>query len=160
MLAACSSETVPPQPTASMVVTMAPTAPTETSAPIPSSIPFRYVTLRPYSPLPTPTHTPSESRILAFFNTYNAGQFDQALALLDENIGVSDCDYQTIKNMGFAGKSEVTLWLRQRIADHDHLSVNGVFGGSAIEPTAFGVDFSRRTSDTLRRIGFPNGIRN
>ena len=78
---------------------------------------------------------------------------------ISESIGVSDCDYQTIKNMGFAGKSEVTLWLRQRIADHDHLSVNGVFGGSAIEPTVFGVDFSQRTSDTLRRLGFPNGIR-
>lgn len=108
--------------------------------------------------------------ILSFITAFNAGQFDAAYQLLDEDyIVVSDCDWQSGVGIDLPHfpsinrpKSkqltvEVAEWLRQRMADHDHLFVSRVSGGT-LQPRAFGVDFARRTSDTLRRLGFPNGI--
>src|SRR5260370_41489015 len=41
-----------------------------------------------------------------FIHAYNHGQLDEVLALLSDKVGVSDCDYQTIKVVTFQGKSQ------------------------------------------------------
>ena len=98
--------------------------------------------------------------VLAFINAYNAGRFAEAVDLLDKDAGASDCDWETgtgVITGGVGNKDEVAEWLRQRIADHDQLIVSHILGGSDYS-NAFGVHFARRTSDTLRRLGFPDGL--
>lgn len=98
---------------------------------------------------------------MEFIRAYNTGQLEEALALLDEHAGVSDCDYQAVKVILFRGKSQAAEWLRQRIADHDHLEVSGIYdenpdrssGEHVIE-----VEYARRTSTTLAKLGFVDGI--
>jgi hypothetical protein len=92
--------------------------------------------------------------ILTFIRAYNAGNLDAAVAVLDDRIGVSDCDYQRVRPIAFMGKTAVTDWLRQRMADHDQLTVEEI----EVSGDALGIVYSRRTSDTLRKLGFPNGI--
>jgi len=105
-------------------------------------------------PLPTP-QTAEAGIVLAFILAYNTGDLDAAVALLDDGVGVSDCDYQRVRPIGFMGKAAVTDWLRQRMADHDQLTVQEIeVGGGAV-----GVGYARRTSDTLRKLGFADGIR-
>ena len=99
--------------------------------------------------------------VLAFINAYNAGRLAEAVDLLDKDAGGSDCNWETGIDIdiprGAGLKDKVAEWLRQRIADHDQLVVSHILGGSDY-PNAFGVDFARRTSDTLRRLGFLDGI--
>lgn len=104
-------------------------------------------------PLPTP-QTAEAGIVLAFIRAYNAGDLAAAVALLDDRASASDCDFQRIRPIAFNGKTAVTDWLRQRMADHDQLTVRVIeVGGGAI-----GVGYTRRTSDTLRKLGFPDGI--
>jgi hypothetical protein len=69
-------------------------------------------------------------------------------------IGVSDCDYRRAKSLRFRGRPEVRRWLEQRFADNDQLTVRN------LRPVDGGVvaDYKRRTSDTLRALGFSDGI--
>jgi hypothetical protein len=54
----------------------------------------------------------------------------------------------------------VERWLNQRFADRDYLQVGRVYNENPETPTGgLGVEFSRRTSKTLRALGFPNGIK-
>jgi hypothetical protein len=92
--------------------------------------------------------------ILAFFDAYNASQLDAALALMDEQGQISDCDFQANRPVLFRGKSQIAHWLRQRFADHDQLIVRKIDAGNSV----VGVEFAGRISDTLRRLGYPDGI--
>jgi hypothetical protein len=157
LLIACSNGTV--QVPSPLGVTPTMLDATQEAMPTPYAPPAQRITLRPFTPLPTSTNTPAAIVILTFFNALNTGRFDDATALLDDDIGISDCNFQAIKNISFAGKLEASKWLRERIADHDHFFVNDL-EGPGTSPTVFGVGFDRRTSDTLRLLGFPNGIRN
>jgi hypothetical protein len=98
---------------------------------------------------------------MEFIRAYNAGQFERALALLDEKIGGSDCDYQKISVILFKGKSEAAEWLRQRLADHDRLEIRRISNENP-DPTTgrhvLGIEYSRRTNDTLAKLGFVKGI--
>lgn len=99
--------------------------------------------------------------VMRFIQAYNAGHLDEALALLDKGIGWSDCDYTSGTQAVFRGKAKVAEWLRQRIADHDQLTVGAMFNGNP-DPTSganvVGVDFRRRTSDWLKQKGFRDGL--
>jgi hypothetical protein len=101
--------------------------------------------------------------VLAFINAFNAGRLDEAADLLDDDAGASDCNWDTRTDIdiprGGGNKDKVVEWLRQRLADHDQLIVSRILQGSD-SPNAFGVHFVRRTSDTLRRLGFPDGLNN
>jgi hypothetical protein len=108
---------------------------------------------RPAPPLPTP-QTAEAGIAIAFIRAYNAGDLSWALGLLDDDVQVSDCDYQRVRPIAFMGKTAVTDWLRQRMADHDQLTISAIDAGGG----AIGVGYSRRTSDTLRKLGFPDGI--
>jgi hypothetical protein len=50
-------------------------------------------------------------------------------------------------------------WLEERFRDHDRLVLAAIRdAGSNGSVRALLVRYARRTSDTLRRLGFPNGI--
>ena len=99
--------------------------------------------------------------LVAFLDAYNAGRVDAALALMAEDAGISDCDYRAIHVVSADGRDAMRQWLRDRAADHDQLVVDYIFNENP-EPTSgshvIGVVYARRTSDTLRALGFPNGI--
>lgn len=54
-------------------------------------------------------------------------------------------------------KASLRRWLQQRAADHDRLEIGSVEVGSP-GTHVLGVTFTRRTSDTLRSLGHPQGI--
>jgi hypothetical protein len=104
-------------------------------------------------PLPTP-QTAEAGIALAFIRAYNTGDLTAAASLLDDRVVASDCDYQRVRPIAFTGKMAVMDWLRQRMADHDQLTISKIdVGGGAV-----GIGYARRTSDTLRKLGFPEGI--
>lgn len=56
-----------------------------------------------------------------------------------------------------AGQDTFAAWLGQRFADHDQLILGQItIGGQG--GLVMGVSFARRTSDTLRAQGLPDGI--
>lgn len=98
---------------------------------------------------------------IEFIQAYNTGQLQAALALLAENAGVSDCDYQNIKVVTFQGRSQAAEWLQQRISDHDRLEVSHIYDenpDSSSGRQVVGVTYARRTSMTLAKLGFGDGI--
>ena len=105
------------------------------------------------APLPTP-QTAEAGIVIAFIHAYNAGDLAAALALLDDRMSASDCDYQRVRPIGFMGKRAVADWLRQRMADHDQLTIQEI----EVSGDAIGMAYSRRTSDSLQKLGFPDGI--
>ena len=99
--------------------------------------------------------------VVAFLEAYNAGQLDAALALLADDVVGSDCDYREGRVILFQGKDQAVAWLRARLADHDRLIVAAIWNDNADQPMGahvVGVEYARRTSDTLRALGFPAGI--
>ncbi len=109
---------------------------------------------------------PSQARMVttftAFLDAYNAGAVDRALALLTDDVGISDCDYRGPKLLTATGRDAARQWLADRAADHDRLDVESILNANP-DPTSgshvVAVSYSRRTSDTLRALGFPNGIK-
>lgn len=97
---------------------------------------------------------------------YNAGHLDDVLALLDEKVVWSDCDYQNIKVVNLVGKGKVAEWLKERFVDHDFLEIGTIQTATMeiqdrdpVTKDAVGVDYQYRTSDTLKNLGFPKGIK-
>jgi hypothetical protein len=50
-------------------------------------------------------------------------------------------------------------WLRARFRDRDRLTLSRIYNENPNQGRAAGVEFSRRTSNSLRAMGFRNGIR-
>ncbi len=101
------------------------------------------------------------SVFMDFIHALNDGQLQDALALLDDKVIGNDCDYQAVNVITFGGKSGAEEWLRQRIADHDQLQV-WVIENENPDPGSgshvIGVEWARRKSDSLAKLGFPDGI--
>lgn len=95
--------------------------------------------------------------LVAFIGAYNAGRVDAALALFRAPWVWSDCDYRRRTVLAGQDKASLTRWLRQRSADHDRLDIGRIMVGT-VQEEALGVTFKRRTSDTLRALGHPQGI--
>ena len=71
----------------------------------------------------------------------------------------SDCDYRRRKTVVFLFREGVKRWLRQRFADHDHLTLSRVHDDNPTEPVGVvAISYARRTSDTLRKLGYSRGI--
>jgi hypothetical protein len=92
------------------------------------------------------------------------GQGDRVFSVIgaqaQEIAVVSDCDYRKVEDVDFHGRIEITGWLRARMADHDHLMVGRIYDENPEQPVGVvGVEYQRRTSDTLRALGFASGIR-
>lgn len=99
--------------------------------------------------------------VMAFLDAYNAGDLPRATDLLADDAQAGDCDYRKRGYTGARGKSQVSAWLGERMADHDNIL--GLQNLSFGEPNAdgqfaVGVSYTRRTSDALRSIGFASGI--
>ena len=95
-----------------------------------------------------------------FIEALNRGDRATILTLLSDDPTVSDCDYAAAKAVSFRGRGQVTSWIDARIADHDRLVAERIENGNTDAATAaIGVVFARRTSDTLRGLGFPDGVK-
>lgn len=102
---------------------------------------------------------PRVARAEEFIAAFNRGDRAALLALLVDDPTVSDCDYAAPADVEFRGRDQVSKWINARIADHDHFTVERIENGNP-DPSsaAIAVAFARRTSDSLRASGFPNGI--
>ena len=96
--------------------------------------------------------------VVSFVDAYNSGRVDDALALLDDKVTGSDCDYTHVTTVFFKGKTEAEAWLRERKVDADQLSIERILNQNPGETHVAGVTFARRTSNTLRSLGFAQGI--
>jgi hypothetical protein len=97
--------------------------------------------------------------VVAFLDAYNAGQVHAALVLFAPDAVVSDCDYRQVENLDFHGRAEIAGWLRARMADHDHLTAARIYNENPDQLVGVvGIEYGRRTSDTLRTLGFATGI--
>ena len=96
---------------------------------------------------------------VAFIAAFNARRLGPALDLLSPHVSVTDCDYRNVQAVSFDGRHEVTRWLRRRFADRDRLTPTRIFNENPSQPVgAVGVEYRRRSSNTLRALGFPAGI--
>lgn len=95
--------------------------------------------------------------VVNLVRAYNGGRIDEALALLDEQVGISDCDYRKVRVVTFSGRSEAEGWLSQRVADHDRLQLQSIWNLNPGD-AAVGVVWALRSSDSLKSRGFPKGI--
>jgi hypothetical protein len=94
-----------------------------------------------------------------FISAFNGRRLGPALDLLTPRVSVSDCDYKHVRAVSFDGRHEVARWLRRRFADRDRLTPTRIFNENPSQPVGVvGVEYGRRTSNTLRALGFPAGI--
>src|SRR5207244_10144189 len=99
--------------------------------------------------------------LVAFLGAYNAGQADTALAILTPDVVTSDCDYRGVHVTTVNRTEAVRDWLRERADDHDQLVLESIANENpdpASGSHVVAVTYRRRTTDTLRALGFPNGI--
>lgn len=99
--------------------------------------------------------------VVAFLDAYNSGRSNAALDLLSDDVKVSDCDHGAVRLITADGKEAARQWLVDRAADRDELVLESVRNENP-DPTTgsqvVAVTYSRRTSETLRSLGFPDGI--
>jgi hypothetical protein len=99
----------------------------------------------------------------------NTGNFGRAFgsftsdARLVRYVAVSDCDYRRGKSLSYRGRRAVAAWLRHGIADRDRLTMSRIRLLTTDPPSTYdrgaAVEYSLRTSNTLRALGFSRGIR-
>lgn len=100
------------------------------------------------------------SVVVRFIDAFNQRRLRTALALLTPSVEVSDCDYGRVRSTAARGRRHVRIWLRQRFRDRDHVEVARIWNANPEQPSGVvGVDWARRTSNTLRSLGFPAGIK-
>lgn len=140
-------------PSASGVGIVANASSTPATAPVatrPSVTALGQVTL-------TPRQAQEVAVFMRFLQVYNTGQLDETLAVFAEDVTFSDCDYGQGIVQVIDGKPAVARWLRQRFADHDQLELSEILLGGE-NGLVMAVSYTRCTSDTLRSLGFPEGI--
>ena len=110
-------------------------------------------------------HARLVSAVVALVSAYNAGDLDAVLSLVGERVVWADCDYRAQNVIGLhqpASHSELSAFLRDAFADHDRLEISSVSFATGEQPGSVGqavsVAYGRRTSDTIRSLGFTNGI--
>jgi hypothetical protein len=99
--------------------------------------------------------------LVAFLDAYNAGRVDAALPMLTDDVSMSDCDYRAVRVIQARGTDQARQWLRERAAQHDQLVLESVRNENPDPSTGshvVAVSYARRTSDTLRALGFRDGI--
>lgn len=95
---------------------------------------------------------------VAFIQAYNAGHVEEAVGWLDDAVVASDCDYERADVLLVSGKAQARQWLAQRAANHDRLTMSRVWNENPDDQSVVGITYERRTSDSLARLGFANGI--
>jgi hypothetical protein len=106
------------------------------------------------------------ARITALIEAYNRGDLETVLALVSDRIVWADCDYRAGTSVGViaqspSNKALLATYLRGRFAEHDQLRIARLYNNNPDDSTGRvgGIEYGIRTSDTLRSLGFPNGIR-
>lgn len=105
--------------------------------------------------------------VVGFVRAYNDGDLSAAVSYLariprsgQSTTTATDCDYRRQETKtSYVFREGFVKWLKQRFADHDRLTLGRILDENPSQPVGVvGVTFTRRTSDTLRKLGFPNGI--
>jgi len=107
---------------------------------------------------PIPAATGFPATVDRFLDAFNAGDVARAMSLVTDDVLGSDCDYRTGSIVLISGPDPFAAWLRERAADHDRL-VRGDFQVVQDGAPVLGMPVINRTSDTLRALGFAQGIR-
>jgi hypothetical protein len=101
--------------------------------------------------------------VVAFFDAVNAGDEAVALSLVTDRVVGGDCDltHASPIRRTFGSKTAFAEWLRERLRDHDRWEIGQIVNENP-EPTTgsrvVAVGFTRRTSDSLRASGRPEGV--
>ncbi len=113
------------------------------------------------SPLLRPRQLEARRALVRFLDAYNRSDFTRALAQFTVDprfvryVGAGDCDYRRKVYVRYVGRAAVARWLRRRMHDHDRLTVSRI---ALIGSRGARIDYSRRTSDTLAVLSFPDGL--
>jgi len=98
--------------------------------------------------------------VVRFVTAFNSARLDDASAVFADDAALNDCDFATHEIVEARGRAAIRAWLIQRFADHDRLVIARIFNMNP-DPNSnqsAGVDFALRTSDTIARLGAPNGF--
>lgn len=106
----------------------------------------------------TPEQATRVDLILRFVAYYNARRLEATISLFAPEASISDCDYSSGNVVQAAGGAGIRSWLQGRFSDHDTLVVGTIFNRNPDSDQAFGVSFAGRSSDTLAKLGRPDGI--
>jgi hypothetical protein len=101
--------------------------------------------------------------VVGFLHTYNRGDLKGALSFFAiarrQTLTAADCNYRRRATEVFVFRAGLVRWLRQRFADHDRLTLGRIHDDNPGQPIGVvGIEYGRRTSDTLRKLGFARGI--
>jgi hypothetical protein len=96
--------------------------------------------------------------VVRFVTAFNAALLDNASALFAVDANLKDCDYATHAVVAAQGLPAIRAWLVHRFADHDRLVIARIFNMNPDSDRTVGVDFALRSSDTIARLGAPNGL--
>jgi hypothetical protein len=103
--------------------------------------------------------------VLKLVDAYNAADISGVQALLAPEVGWTDCagDRFVSINSEFSRprplpKAETVPYLQARFADHDRLEIAKITTAPCNGGDCVGIRFARRSNDSLRALGFPNGI--
>jgi len=109
----------------------------------------------------TPRQVEEKRVVATFLNAFNRGDFRRALVQFTvdprflPSVGSGDCDYRRESYVRLVGRAAVAKWLRERIRDHDRLTMRRL---TLIGSRGAKVEYSRRASNTLAALGFRDGI--
>jgi hypothetical protein len=98
--------------------------------------------------------------VMRFVTAFNAARLDDASAVFADDAALNDCDFASHEIIEARGRAAIRAWLVQRFADHDRLVIARIFNMNP-DPNSnqsVGVEFALRTSDTIARLGAPNGL--
>src|SRR5205814_4878282 len=112
-------------------------APPSSAASVPSPPSSASATAARAATTPTPSPSPLTFRVgapqtrmvatlVAFLDAYNAGDVERALALMTDDVSISDCDYRALAVLSPRGQIAARQWLSDRAADHDQLILESV----------------------------------
>jgi hypothetical protein len=103
--------------------------------------------------------------VVGFLRAYNSADLKGALGYFrtkpdpQTTLLAGDCDYRRHKTQVYLFRKGLVRWLKQRFADHDRLTLGSIRDENSQVPVGVVVvEYARRTSDTLRKLGFPHGI--
>src|SRR6266508_2115175 len=88
----------------------------------------------------------------------NAANLDVAMAALGPDPGFSDCDYTTQQTVEIHGRAQVASWLKERFDDHSRIVWSEIGTENPTDRDVLGVTVTRVRSDSLAKLGFPDGV--
>ncbi len=162
--------TSPPATTSSTLVT-APTAttpvtPKSAQVPVAESMTPTPLSSTPTAIAPTTFTLNGEqargvATVIKFVDAYNSGDVQGALALFADSAKVwfSACRYRTGETIDGTGKTAIKSWLSEAAAEHSRLVLGSIENANPEQPVGgVGMQLTRQTSDTIRKLGYPAGI--